>query len=595
LAERASAGDFEQKGDAEHAAQRAELQPLLAYEPAIEERELLRQLARDTLEDIASLSSLRKPIAGETWIDQAPFEQRLLDNLDYFASLGAPAFTGVALYHAEADAPDAARAFAAAFALGSVQGSDCVHAALTIAKQSPPEEMPGFADGFALAANSLADRELAVLLEHPKAEIALMALNALGRRGSLSDDACEQVLARADAPMTLELTRALAFNGSAERAPRLLEQLLNQSPDDDTFLAAAESLLVRGQTQTRDALRSVLDWSSSQSARRVAGALSLLCLSGNASDVERILEAAALVPTAATARALGRYGHLRVIPFLQALLSAEDESVSAAAAQALERVTGAGLFETVEVPWVTDLPPGLPDTPGIPNPTRPVQRVIREPTAWLAFLERETPKFQPEKRYRAGRPFRPQFVLDELTAAHTPAEERQLAALEFRIVSGVQTRFSPDDWVIRQQAHLREMADGIASRNAPEGAWWMHGFPATAATAQPLPGNQPAPQPLSKRPASNLEALLAAAESMGDEPGGLMLREFAMLSAELEVNPAGWAMAFSKYGIADRAHWDATARAWRERLSAEKSLETEWRRLHTNAVEHWRLVFARRQ
>jgi hypothetical protein len=219
--------------------------------------------------------------------------------------------------------------------------------------------------------------------------------------------------------------------------------------------------------------------------------------------------------------------------------------------------------------------------------------VIRDPAAWAAFWQREMPKFNPELRYRAGRPFLPRFVLDELAAAHTPTEERPAVALEFRIVTGVRTRFTPDDWVVRQQTHLQEMAESTAAQNAPEGTWWMNGFPAAGAVALLRP-SQPSTPPVSKRPTANLEAMMAAAQSMGDEPGGLTLRDFAMLSAELDVNPAGWALAFSKYSIADHATWEGVAHAWRERISTQ-SLEAEWRRLHGNAVEHWRVVFARRQ
>ncbi|MEJ7728297.1 MAG: hypothetical protein WKG00_03700 [Polyangiaceae bacterium] len=53
-----------------------------AYQPSIEEAEMLRRLGRDCLEDVANHRDLRKPNAMESWLDQAPFEQRLLDKAE---------------------------------------------------------------------------------------------------------------------------------------------------------------------------------------------------------------------------------------------------------------------------------------------------------------------------------------------------------------------------------------------------------------------------------------------------------------------------------------------------------------------------------
>ncbi|MEZ4314071.1 MAG: hypothetical protein R3F14_39125, partial [Polyangiaceae bacterium] len=72
--------------------------PPFVFEPAASEVEVLRRIARDCLEDIAIHRTLRTPNAIETWLDQAPFEQRLLDNLDAFAALGGAVLPMVSLF-----------------------------------------------------------------------------------------------------------------------------------------------------------------------------------------------------------------------------------------------------------------------------------------------------------------------------------------------------------------------------------------------------------------------------------------------------------------------------------------------------------------
>ncbi len=89
-------------------------------------------------------------------------------------------------------------------------------------------------------------------------------------------------------------------------------------------------------------------------------------------------------PTARLARAAGRAGHAASLDPLVTLLTHEDEEIAAAAATALERITGAGLYEVVEEPWELALPPAARELGPVPTPTRKVRRVRRDPGAWRA-------------------------------------------------------------------------------------------------------------------------------------------------------------------------------------------------------------------
>jgi hypothetical protein len=443
-----------------------------AYEPAIEEREVVRQLARFALEDLAGLSTLRHPIPTETWLDQAPFEQRLLNNLDYFASLGAPALAMVSLYHAEAEAPDAARAFATAFALGCIEGSDAACAAVATLKQSPPEEFPGWVEGWWLAPSPAIDESMVDLLDHPKAALAGVGVDVLAARVSLPGDAAQRVLARGEPELTKKVAGALGRCLLAQPALALLDPLARDEADDETLITVLQSMLRRGGARARDACRR---HAMIASGRRRDGAATLLALAGYPDDVTTLLTVAGESPTPALVRAIGRFGHVDTVAPLIALLSAEAEEVVAAAAEALDRITGAGLRETIEEPWEVQLPPEAREMTNIPKPTRKVQRVVVDPARWTQWWEGARKRFDPRVKWRGGRPFSVMRIVEELEAKETPTERRDDAELELAIATGTTSGFSPHDWVKRQVRHLGELRDTVRSMAPAEGGWCFAG------------------------------------------------------------------------------------------------------------------------
>jgi uncharacterized protein (TIGR02270 family) len=448
-----------------------------AFEVAIEERDALRTLARDTLEDIGSLGNLRVPIPTETWLDQAPFEQRLLDNIDYFASLGGACLPLVTLYHKEAEVPDAMRAFAVAFTLGCIEGSDTIGTAISVLKRSAPEEWSGFVDGFVLAPHSGIDQQLPELLVHPNPKLAAVALEVLGKRGSLPDDVIEWTRPRNDPGLTLALVRALASNLSRDTALPYLDELLFSEIDDELWLAAATSAIRRGHGRARDRIRDMLR--APPSLARAEGGIHLLGLAGHPRDMELLGYAARTYPTSKVARALGRFGHASSIPLLIELLAIE--AVAEAAGESLDRVTAAGLREVVEEPWDTGLPPELreaAEAQGAPIPMRKVEKVILDPARWTAWFRENHARFDARKKYRGGVPFAPIHVLDELEAKSTPVARREEATFELACILRDVLRFSPSDWVARQKTQLAELRTVIPPSEG--GDWWFGGAPARA-------------------------------------------------------------------------------------------------------------------
>jgi hypothetical protein len=448
----------------------APVEPLpFPYEPAVEETEILRRLARDCLEDIANQRSLRKPNALESWLDQAPFEQRLLDNIDALAALGGGVLPQISLFHAEARAPDPERAFAVALSLGCVAGSDAVGAAVTTLKQSAPEELPGWFEGFWLAPSPAIDDAMADLTMSDRPEHIALGLDVLNARGRTSDEVVRRLYIHEDARVAQRVARALAASLPPDEAIAHLEHLCATRSEDDVVLAAIEALLRRQHGPTVGLLRAMVD--SPSSPERAARALVLLGLVGRASDGDRLLSAANIGPSARLLRSIGRWGHVDSLVPLINFLTQSDEEIVAAAAEALERITGAGLRETVEERWEVELPPEAANAGGIDVPVRKVERVATDPERWSAWMRDRARPFDPSSKTRAGVAFTPLQIVAELDAKSTTLERREEAALELAVLTGVSSSFSPHDWVARQKQQLADLRHAVARLSTMPGAW----------------------------------------------------------------------------------------------------------------------------
>ncbi|MBX3222285.1 MAG: hypothetical protein KF795_17330 [Labilithrix sp.] len=442
----------------------------LAAEP--EDGEILRRVAKDCLEDVAALRSLRQPIPTETWLDQAPFEQRLLDNVDAFAALGEAALPSVTLFHAEAPAPDPSRGFAVALVLGCIEGTDTADVAIATMKQSAPEELPAFAEGFVLAPSPAIDAELAPLLDAPNPALVAVAIDVLGARGSLPVDAPERVLSRGDPLLTRKLAAALGRALPKAKAVTVLSNMLDDAPDDELFAIACASLLRRGDGDVRQRLRDTI---RARVPARIVPATRLLALSGRQDDLPLLVEGLAHAQGAAVIDALARHGHPDAVSALVPLLESADEGVAPAAAEGLDFLTGAGLRETVQVPWS----PGVPPPDGSPPPTRAVSKPIADRLAWERWHATARGRLDPRVKLRGGLPFVPAMIVDELESTASPAR-RSEAALELVIATSVGTRFATTTWVGRQRRELAELRAHVRSLGSVAGGWWFAGAAVTS-------------------------------------------------------------------------------------------------------------------
>ena len=228
--------------------------PLLFIDAA-GEREEVRRIALDHLENLAAGRDLRTPNAMESWFDQAPFEENLLASLDAFLSFGSDVLPLPLLFHAEADSSDPACAFAAALALGSVEGDDTIDALVQTMVHSAPESYPGFIEGLALASHPGINRAMKRLAVRAEAPVVCLALDVLHRRGASAGPVVESLLSHDDDGVAWRAARA-AHHALGEGAIQRLTVLLDI--DHVAFVHAAESLLLLGDRHVREAVRRCL-------------------------------------------------------------------------------------------------------------------------------------------------------------------------------------------------------------------------------------------------------------------------------------------------------------------------------------------------
>jgi hypothetical protein len=122
-----------------------------------------------------------------------------------------------------------------------------------------------------------------------------------------------------------------------------------------------------------------------------------------------------------------------------------------AAAEALLRITGAPLYETVEEPWEVELPAEAAEAHAIPVPTRKVERAVMDVERWAVWVGENARRFEPMVKTRAGLPFSSLQVVDELEATTTPPDQREDAVRELALVTGMSFAFSPHGWVAHQK------------------------------------------------------------------------------------------------------------------------------------------------
>jgi hypothetical protein len=416
--------------------------------------------ARTFFEELAMMSLMRQPDAGELWRDLRPVEARLLARVDGILACGAWVLPRLVKLLEERPVPDPEMTWAAVFLYGSIAGDDALDQVARLVRSLDLDEAPmraAVGDALSFAPHPGIDGILRPWLDRPEPSRRALAIHVLGRRRTLSAKEALSRSSDANQDVLLEAARALCQipDALSETALARLLSHKNRAVAAAAFDAAfarrmqgglrrAEELVAAGEGEFADAALFAAIGGDAQ-------ALALF---------ERALESK---PSPAVIEAAGWFGHLKLVdPLLQCLKG------DASASLALQRLTGASLTEEDADPEYLE-------------GEEPFGRIFRAPErelkltedadAWTAWWKKHRARANLHQRYRYGHLWSPQDNLWELSEAIATPRERRLAHLELIVRVGGEIPFDPRDFIFRQERQLEAWKSMVARARVAPGSW----------------------------------------------------------------------------------------------------------------------------
>jgi hypothetical protein len=454
-------------------------------ERAWSRRRFVEERALGAFEEVLLAWIQRLPIAGERWQSAAFIEQRLFSGIDALAALGPDALEHLDALTLGNPTCSPAHLSALTLTLGCIDGRDTLALAERLLYEQEsvsPEWAAAFGEALALVPHPDASR-LAYRYAHgTHAAHRALGLRALVRRGVfdlelLAKSALDEPLVAAEA------LPAFASITTRDGARALLEQAIERSEEHPALRAATLRALSISCHPSAEALL-LGDFQGQDSAE--AGIL--LAQSSGRAGAGRLLDWVRPRPTAAGAQALGWTGLVDAVPVLIAALASSDEPLQAASAEALERITGAGLLEEVELQPEQVMDPDLPDPvpdegpslaqkvssprdqPESGSPDR-IERITRDPERWRAWWQQNGANWERSLRYRRGYAWSPHVVWTELgRALATPSDRRRLKH-ELSLRTGALVLCDPSDFVAQQEFVLAAFEPTASAARGTPGAW----------------------------------------------------------------------------------------------------------------------------
>lgn len=444
--------------------------------------------ARECFEEVAMIGMQRAPLLGDPWRGTRFLETRMLNSLDAIVALGPYALGQLEAWVRDAPAKDPARLFAIGMVLGCVEGRDALAAAertFMALESGDPEMVANFGAAMKLVPHPLLPLVMRTFLGDSSPAYRALAIDVLGYRRLATLD--ELGRAAVDVPEVASV--ALPYLALA-RHPNV-RQLVDAALEvDSPPLRAAAWIAMALSAHPRAPELTFSELAGEQQER----AAQVLCLVGDAYYNSRLLELARTAPTRPIVTALGWGGAASAILPLMGFLEHDDAAVKLAAAYALDRITGAGLYEMIEVE------PEEIDVPDVPEPAvslggTPSPKLVRltsdprdlppegsadalqQPTTdlarWQAYWQEKGQHYDPAARYRRGMPYSPNVSLGELDWAQATPGERRMLVRELVVRTGGYVPLDPHDFIAVQEKALTAWAPIAARASSSPGSWSM--------------------------------------------------------------------------------------------------------------------------
>jgi hypothetical protein len=454
--------------------------------PVLTPEQFRRSRMRECFEEVAMIGSQRAPLLGDPWRSALILERRMLWALDAIVAMGPAAVADLEPLVLDSPVKDAARVFGITMVLGCLNGRDALAAAERVFlafEQGDPASAAQFGDALKLVTHPLLPLTVRTWLGDGDALHRALAIDVLGYRGIATVD---------------ELARA-AVDAPEVAAAALPYFALTPHPDVRNAIEAAlasESVALRESAwralsiaSARDAGTVLRKATSGEDAERAALPLAIV---GDEKDAAKLLELAQARKTRPFLDAVGWAGAASAVVPLMAMLTQDlEDDVKLSAAYALERITGAGLWESTLVDpekiMVPDMPD--PDVGEAPPPPRLAEMVshprdlpgdgapdmLEQPTTdvyrWRRYWEQKGPNYDLRARYRRGWPYTPLVSWRELDVFRCTPGERRTLHLELMARTGKWTRFDIHDFVPVQEECLKAWEPLALGSSGQPGTW----------------------------------------------------------------------------------------------------------------------------
>lgn len=399
----------------------------------------LEMLARDLMEDLATLASLRRATGIEPWGESEPFEERLLASLDALVSLARPVREEQATfplvdrlyrYATEWWVPDGGRSFAFAFTLACLRSETAMRWVVLGAQRAPAGALHAFASALSLGSSPGADGAITALLGTDVPAMLTLALEVARRRRYFQMSLLPFV-AHPDRAVAEAALRTLPGAPRATALDVLGGVLAGAGArGGGAYLSAvaAELLATMGDPQAIPACRQLVGEACAAGDFATATvALRTIAVNGDRRDADLVLQAALQIPDGLYL--LGFFGAPEhALAVVDALRNPERV---ADAERGLRRLTGF----TFDPPFEVD---ALSKT------------VASRLKDWSG-------------RIRFGAPHTGRAVMDELSNPQTAQLDRRVLAIEAGILAREPLRVDLDGWVARQRAEVDLFRESISS------------------------------------------------------------------------------------------------------------------------------------
>jgi hypothetical protein len=351
-------------------------------------------------------------------------------------------------------------AFARVLVAGSIRSSwslELIEALIRAAHALDAETFDAGVLALALGAHPRTAAFARTLIADPEPELRAAGFRVLDIRGEIALEDFAKV--RPDAPAPV-LVAAL----SALRHPRIPSEEFSRW---NTLLEHAEESVVAAALETGVLKRSIRAHGVAVSACDAgrfgfANAAIILGLCGDERDSARFEGWLDKHSDPGLFAGIGYFGLADLIPKLIDKLDSKNADAKLSAAEALQRITGAGLTEEVTLPVYDDEEKVFVDNP---DATMTTARPAQTRDGWRSWIRARPGAFVPGQRYRHGHPFEPHVALRALDQGPGAYVERRRQDVELRILAGDRApHLSVFDWVVKQKRMMTAWEQWISAR-----------------------------------------------------------------------------------------------------------------------------------